>query len=128
MGWLHGKLFEVFATLGTAGGCAMCFSGTLTRSITTGLRCDVPVHEFVKQLRYARCPEPKPFPKKDAVMSCSDAIGKTLDEYGLMSIEEVVAIMLDQGDTPSTKEEENEAAEAARKLQELKAQREEIEE
>lgn len=95
MGFLNDKLFEIFATLGRAGGCAMAYGEGLTRSITLGLRCRVPVAEYIDQLRTIRCPSPMPFPKEDAVMSCPDAIATTLIRYGTLSSKDLVKIVED---------------------------------
>ena len=78
LNWLGDRLFEVFATLGKGGGCAVCQSEALTRSITLGLKCGIPVSEYVRSARGIRCPTPVPFPKDQAVLSCPDAIAKTL--------------------------------------------------
>ena len=93
MNWKDGKLFEVFATLGHSGGCASSQSEALTRSITLGMRCGVPYDEYVKQLREIRCPNPLPFPKKFAVFSCPDALGKVLAEFGSMGPEGVIDLI-----------------------------------
>ncbi|MCJ7760871.1 TSCPD domain-containing protein, partial [Candidatus Bathyarchaeota archaeon] len=80
MNWYHGRLFEVFATIGHSGGCAMSFTEALTRSITAGLRQEtpVPVEEYIDQLHDIRCLNPFPFPKEEATLSCPDAIAKAL--------------------------------------------------
>lgn len=67
-------IFEVFATLGKAGGCATVQNEALTRSITLGLRFGIPVSEFVRQLKGIRCPSPNL-----ETLSCADAIAKALE-------------------------------------------------
>ncbi len=94
LNWLDGQLFEVFATLGKGGGCAVCQSEALTRSITLGLKYGVPVDEYVRQVRGIRCPEPRMFPKEDATLSCPDALSHVLEQYGSLSIEDVVKLLL----------------------------------
>ncbi len=94
LNWLDGRLFEVFATLGKGGGCAICQSEALTRSITVGLKCGVPVVEYVGQIRGIRCPSPLPFPKEEATLSCPDALSRVLEQYGSLSIEDVVKLLL----------------------------------
>jgi len=109
MNWCSGKLFEVFATLGKTGGCATSQSEALTRSVTMGLRHGVPLEEYIRQLDGIRCPSPRPFPKEEAVMSCADALSKTLAKYGTLSIEEVIKIILASNadeDLTDAKEEE----------------------
>jgi len=76
------SLFEVFATLGKAGGCANCQNEALTRAITLGLRCGIPKEEFIKELEGLQCPNPIMFPKKDRILSCPDAIAKVIEEEG----------------------------------------------
>ncbi len=94
LNWLEGRLFEVFATLGKGGGCAICQSEALTRSITVGLKCGVPVDEYVRQVRGIRCPSPKMFPKEEEALSCPDALSHVLEEYGSLSVENVVKLLL----------------------------------
>lgn len=116
MNWHEGSLFEVFATLGNAGGCATCQSEAITRSVTLGLRCGLPVLEYMDQLRGIRCPTPLPFPKAKAVLSCPDAIAKVLAKYGCGTFEDALALIA-QG-------EPNEADDSATQVQELSRQRE----
>lgn len=127
LGWSNGKLFEVFATLGRAGGCATCFSESLTRAVTTGLRCGVQVAEYVRQLRGARCPTPMPFPKEDAVMSCPDAIAKVLMEYGSLTTEGMIELVQKLNAPPSNLSEEDEAKEVAKRVEEQRREREKLE-
>lgn len=76
------KLFEVFATLGRAGGCANAQLESLTRMITLSLRCGVPKEEIIKQLTDIQCPNPVMFPEKERVLSCPDAIARVMKEEG----------------------------------------------
>lgn len=75
------SLFEVFATLGKAGGCAICQDEALTRAITLGLRYGIPKEEFVKELEGLRCPNPV-WGDGDQILSCPDAIAKVMKEEG----------------------------------------------
>lgn len=93
LNWYQGKLFEVFATLGHGGGCATCEMEALTRSITLGLKSGISVADYVHQFRGIRCPTPRPFPKESAVLSCPDAIAKTLSEYGSLDVEDVIGLL-----------------------------------
>ena len=116
MNWKGGKLFEVFATLGHSGSCASCESEALTRSITLGLRCDVPCGEYAKELRGIQCPNPHPFPKETAVMSCPDAIGKAIAEFGEMSPRQLIKLLRNLSSSKVQTEDSEEAqAEAAMK-------------
>ena len=129
MNWLHGRLFEVFATLGHSGGCSMSFTEALTRSITAGLRQEVPVpvEDYIDQLHSIRCLSPHPFPKEEETWSCPDAIARALREYGSLTVEQVVKIMMDSdGDAKpvmdAQKGDEQKAAE--QELVRLHAERE----
>lgn len=118
MNWYHGKLFELFATLGHSGGCSMSYTEALTRSITTGLRqlTSVPLEEYVDQLEGIRCPSPHPFPKEDSTLSCPDAIAQAIKEYGNLTMKEIVELILnaDTDTTPLTDEDTYAAQELSR--------------
>ncbi len=98
MNWKDGKLFEVFATLGHSGGCASSQMEALTRGITLGLRCGVPFEEYAKELQGIRCPSPMPFPKESAVLSCPDALGKTVAEFGGLGADKVAKFIVGSGE------------------------------
>jgi len=93
LNWYEGRLFEVFATLGHGGGCALAQSEGLTRSVTLGLKYGIPVQEYIRQLRGIRCPSPMPFPKEKAVWSCPDVLARVLDEYGTLGVDTVVGLL-----------------------------------
>lgn len=76
----NGELFEVFAKLGKAGGCSSCQLEALTRSITLGLRCGVPVEEYIDEIEEIACPNPM-WHEKKKILSCPDAIAKALKRY-----------------------------------------------
>lgn len=78
---LDGRLFEVFAQLGKSGGCARSQSEALTRSITLGLRCGVPLEAYIKQLDGIACPMPA-HEDGECNQSCADALVRVLREYG----------------------------------------------
>ncbi len=80
---VDGKIFEVFAHLGKAGGCAMSQLEATTRCITAGLRHGVPIEEYIKQLEFIRCTAPAfdqnpEVDEGEPILSCSDAIAKAL--------------------------------------------------
>jgi len=100
--WSDGRLFEIFATLGKGGGCAVCQSEALTRSITLGLKYGVPVSDYVQQVRGIRCPTPLSFPKDKAVLSCPDAIARALERYGSLSVDAVVGLLRGANGTAET--------------------------
>jgi ribonucleoside-diphosphate reductase alpha chain len=126
MNWCGGKLFEVFATLGRSGGCAMSQIEALTRSITTGLRCNVLPDEYEDQLRGIGCPNQVPFPKESAVSSCSDAIAKTLAEFGNRSVEDIIDLIR-KSNEPGDQVPVDEEKKAMEEIKKLKTAREEAE-
>ncbi len=79
----NGRIFELFAHLGKAGGCPVSQLEALTRSITTGLRHNVPVEEYIKQLEKICCPSSawdinSETGEGEQITSCADAIAKAL--------------------------------------------------
>ena len=70
-------LFEVFLTMGKAGGCASSQMETIGRIISLALRYGIPISEIYKQLKGISCHAALP----DSNKSCADAIGKILEEY-----------------------------------------------
>ncbi len=82
LNYLDGKLFEVFAFAGKSG--AACIKGqleALTRSLTTGLRCGVPVEMYIEELKDIRCPQPGDYFNGSLVLSCADAVAKVLKDH-----------------------------------------------
>jgi len=125
LGWWKGGLHEVFATLGRAGGCAMCFDGSLTRTVTLGLRCGVPVEEIIKQLRGNGCPNPHPFPKEDENLSCPDAIGRVIEKYGSMTIDDFMRLAIELNEAAEATDSVDEEREAAiKRMEEMRQERE----
>ena len=76
----EGKVFEVFARLGKAGGCPSCQLEALARSISTGLRAGVELEEYAHTLIGLRCHQPS-FSNGDQINSCPDAIAQVLKLY-----------------------------------------------
>lgn len=77
------KPFEVFAALGKAGSCAKCQMEAICRAVSVGLRCGMPVEEYIKQLQHIRCPQPVPFPKEKSSLSCADGLARVMEEHWL---------------------------------------------
>jgi len=75
----HG-LFEVFARLGKAGGCADAQLEAVGRLVSLCLRSGVKPMEIVKQLKAIRCPNPL-LARGGPVLSCPDAIAKALEDH-----------------------------------------------
>ncbi len=76
----HGELFEVFGTLGKAGGCASAQLEAINRLISLALRSGVEAESIVKQLKGIRCPSIA-WDRGHAILSCADAIAGVLERY-----------------------------------------------
>ena len=75
-----GRPFELFTTMGKAGGCEASQTEATSRLISQGLRSGLDPAAIVKQLIGIRCNKPYGMgPNK--VLSCSDAIAKVLHQY-----------------------------------------------
>jgi len=75
----HG-LFEVFARLGKAGGCADAQLEAVGRLVSLCLRSGVKPNDIIKQLKAIRCPNPL-LARGGPVLSCPDAIAKALEDH-----------------------------------------------
>jgi ribonucleoside-diphosphate reductase alpha chain len=73
-------IFEVFATLGKAGGCASAQLEATCRLITLALRSGVDVASLVKQLKGIRCPSIA-WEGGKSILSCADAIAGVLEKH-----------------------------------------------
>jgi ribonucleoside-diphosphate reductase alpha chain len=74
----EGRPFEVFTTLGKAGGAAMADAEALGRMISLALRSGIPMADIAKQLRGISCDRAVGIgPNK--VLSMPDAIGQVLE-------------------------------------------------
>lgn len=76
----EGHLFELFTSMGKAGGCASSQAEAIGRLISLALRSNVDPQEIVKQLKGVRCNQPVWY-AGGAILSCSDAIAKALEKY-----------------------------------------------
>ena len=75
-----GRPFEVFMTLGKAGGAAMADAEALGRLISLSLRSGIPLQDVAKQIRGISCDRAVGFgPNK--VLSMPDAVGQVLELY-----------------------------------------------
>ena len=78
--FLDDEVFEVFAALGKAGGCATCFLQAITTCVTLGIRHGVPLDVYTKKLIGFRCPAPS-WDEGVQYLSCVDAISKVLESH-----------------------------------------------
>lgn len=70
-------LFELFGTMGKAGGCAAAQIETIGRTISLGLRMGIPVEQYIRQLQGISCHSAVNV-GENQILSCADAIAKTL--------------------------------------------------
>jgi ribonucleoside-diphosphate reductase alpha chain len=76
----NGRPFEVFCTLGKAGGPAMADAEAIGRLISLGLRSGIPIRQVKDQLRGISCDRAVGLgPNK--VLSAPDAIGQAIERY-----------------------------------------------
>ncbi len=80
-----GGICEVFANLGRAGGCPSQSEAT-SRLISIALRAGVDIKEIIEQLRGIRC-HTTLRQKGLKVLSCPDAIGRTLEKVLNMQVD-----------------------------------------
>jgi len=73
-------LCEVFLQMGKGGGCMASHSEAIGRLISLGLRSGVDTATIIRQLKGIRCPSPS-WHNGESILSCADAIAKTLDRY-----------------------------------------------
>ena len=73
---IDNKPFEVFSTLGKAGGCAAAQCEIIGRLISYGLRIGGDIQELILQLKGISC-----FERRDTSFSCADAVGRVLETY-----------------------------------------------
>ncbi len=73
-------IFEVFSTLGKAGGCASAQLEAISRLISLALRSGIEVAVIVRQLRGIRCPSIA-WEEGKSVLSCADAIASVMEKH-----------------------------------------------
>jgi ribonucleoside-diphosphate reductase alpha chain len=99
----QGRPFEVFATLGKAGGAAMADVEAIGRLISLGLRSGIPMADLMVQLRGISCDRAVGFgPNK--VLSVPDAIGQVLalHEAEKQGIQQDLLSALPRASTPAS--------------------------
>jgi len=76
----HGRPFEVFCTLGKAGGAAMADAEAIGRLLSLALRSGIPISRVKDQLRGISCDRAVGLgPNK--VLSVPDAVGQAIERY-----------------------------------------------
>jgi len=76
----NGYPFELFTSMGKAGGCAASQSEAIGRLVSLAFRSNIMPEEIVKQLKGISCHEPA-WHSGGRILSCSDAIAKALEKY-----------------------------------------------
>jgi len=73
-----GMPFEVFMSMGKAGGCAMSQLEAIGRLVSLALRSGLDASSIAEQMRGIRCPSPS-WEKGGRIFSCSDAIARVIE-------------------------------------------------
>lgn len=86
----NGNVFELFTSMGKAGGCASSQSQALGRMISLALRSDIEKEVIVKQLKGISCHQPA-WGAGGRILSCSDAVAKALEQHYDASAQQTVS-------------------------------------
>jgi ribonucleoside-diphosphate reductase alpha chain len=78
----EGRLFEIFNQMGKAGGCGASQSEAIGRLVSLALRSGIKPSSVTRQLRGISCHLPV-WHQGGKILSCSDAIAKAIESYGL---------------------------------------------
>ena len=94
-------LFEVFTTMGKAGGCAASQCEAIGRMVSLAWRSGIQGRQVVKQLLGISCHAPSGF-GDNKVLSCADAVAKAIQSHlALTGVAEVIeAPAFDRGACP----------------------------
>ena len=98
-------LFELFTTMGKAGGCASSQCEAIGRLVSLAWRSGVQARQAVKQLIGITCHKPSGF-GDNRVTSCADAVAKAIQQHmasnghGEMESEEIEKAPLFKGACP----------------------------
>ncbi|MDQ7786603.1 MAG: vitamin B12-dependent ribonucleotide reductase [Thermodesulfovibrionales bacterium] len=76
----EGHLFELFTSMGKAGGCAASQSEAIGRLVSLAFRSNIEPDEVINQLKGISCHSPTWY-EGGRILSCSDAIAKALEKY-----------------------------------------------
>jgi ribonucleoside-diphosphate reductase alpha chain len=73
-------IFELFTTMGKAGGCAASQSEAIGRMVSLAWRSGVQARQVVKQLQGISCHSPSGF-GENKVLSCADAVARAIQSH-----------------------------------------------
>jgi len=89
-------LFELFTTMGKAGGCAASQNEAIGRLVSLAWRSGIPARQVIKQLQGISCHSPAGF-GENKVLSCADAVAKAIQSHmtanGFDAVNEKVAFV-----------------------------------
>lgn len=75
-----GNMFELFTSMGKAGGCASSQAEAIGRLVSLALRSNIEPVEIVKHLKGISCHQPS-WSDGGRILSCSDALAKAIERY-----------------------------------------------
>ena len=73
-------LFELFTTMGKAGGCAASQSEAIGRMVSLAWRSGIQAKQIIKQLQGISCHSPSGF-GENKILSCADAVAKAIQSH-----------------------------------------------
>jgi ribonucleoside-diphosphate reductase alpha chain len=73
-------LFELFTTMGKAGGCAASQNEAIGRMVSLAWRSGLQARQVIKQLQGISCHSPSGF-GENKIMSCADAVAKAIQTH-----------------------------------------------
>ena len=73
-------LFELFTTMGKAGGCAASQSEAIGRMVSLAWRSGIQARQVIKQLQGISCHLPSGF-GENKILSCADAVAKAIQSH-----------------------------------------------
>ncbi|MDI9569527.1 MAG: vitamin B12-dependent ribonucleotide reductase [Pseudomonadota bacterium] len=73
-------LFELFTTMGKAGGCAASQNEAIGRMVSLAWRSGIQARQVIKQLQGISCHSPSGF-GENKVLSCADAVAKAIQSH-----------------------------------------------
>ncbi len=73
-------LFELFTTMGKAGGCAASQSEAIGRMVSLAWRSGLQARQVIKQLQGISCHSPSGF-GENKILSCADAVAKAIQTH-----------------------------------------------